>query len=137
MTKLFVDTNVILDVLLDRQFSQEADQFLSLTADENFTFFISALSDINIHYQLKKRYPERECRLLIAQTKKKLQTIDLTDLNLDKSLVSDFTDFEDAVRHQSALYAEADYIITRNQKDFKKSTIPVFTPTQFLTKLNR
>jgi len=135
MTKLFIDTNVILDLLLDREFSREADNLLSLNANENFTFFISALSYINAHYQLKKRYPDHMCRLLLANTKKNLHTIDLTDLNLEESLVSDFKDFEDAVQYQSALYAKADHIITRNQKDFKKSTIAVCTPTEFLFQL--
>jgi predicted nucleic acid-binding protein len=65
-----------------------------------------------------------------------LHTIDLTDVNLDESLVSDFKDFEDAVQYQSALYVKADYIITRNQKDFKKSKIPVRTPTEFLSQLS-
>ena len=136
MTKLFIDTNVILDLLLDREFSREADDLLSLNENENFTFFISALSYINAHFQLKKRYPETKCRLLLASTKKNLHTIDLTDVNLDESLVSDFKDFEDAVQYQSALYVKADYIITRDQKDFKRSKIPVRTPTEFLSQLS-
>lgn len=135
MIKLFIDTNVILDVLLKRKFEDESLQILSLASSKNYKLSVSALSYVNIHYQLKKKFSEQECRLLIAKTKKNLLTIDLTDLNLDRSLVSEFNDFEDAVQYQSALYVATDYIITRNKKDFKKSKISVLTPTEFLRQL--
>ncbi len=136
MIKLFVDTNVILDVLLKRKFEEESLKILALAANKNYKLSVSALSYLNIHYQLKKRFSERECRILIEKTKVNLNTVDLIDRNLNIASTSDFKDFEDAVQYQSALYVKADYIITRNQKDFERSKIPVRTPTEFLSQLS-
>lgn len=74
MIKLFIDINVILEVLLDREFSYESDHLLSFSTNNNFSIFISALSYLNIHYQLKK-YAENECRLLITMTKRHLKLL--------------------------------------------------------------
>ncbi len=51
---------------------------------------------------------------------------------LDKVLASSLTDFEDAVQFNTAVYSEADYIITRNAKHFATDHIPVLSPTDFL-----
>jgi hypothetical protein len=56
---------------------------------------------------------------------------------IDKSLISNFNDFEDAVQHYSALYDKCDILITRNKKDFKNSEIPVMTPSEFLVSINK
>jgi hypothetical protein len=56
-------------------------------------------------------------------------------LVIENALVSKFSDFEDSVLHESARHAGAEYIITRNIKEFKKSKIPVFTPGEFLNML--
>ncbi|CAN5483961.1 hypothetical protein BH23BAC3_BH23BAC3_05720 [soil metagenome] len=52
---------------------------------------------------------------------------------LENALESEIGDYEDAVLHQSAV--NLDVIVTRNQKDFKKSVLPVYNPTEFLTVL--
>jgi hypothetical protein len=67
---------------------------------------------------------------------KKLRLV-LTVLNVDdstvsKALESEFGDFEDAVQYFTAVHNEINYIITRNTDDYKKSAIPVYTPTEFL-----
>jgi predicted nucleic acid-binding protein len=54
---------------------------------------------------------------------------------IENALKSKFSDFEDSVLHESARHAGAEYIITRNIKDFKNTKIPVFTPTEFLSML--
>lgn len=56
-------------------------------------------------------------------------------LVIENALNSKFTDFEDSVLHESARHAGAEYIITRNIKDFKDSKIPAYTPTEFLSML--
>lgn len=59
----------------------------------------------------------------------------VTRLVIENALKSKFTDFEDSVLHESAMLAGVNYIVTRNVRDFKKSKIPVFTPTEFLSML--
>ncbi|WP_031426148.1 PIN domain-containing protein [Flavimarina sp. Hel_I_48] len=137
MTTIFIDTNIVLNILLNRAFKAESLKILALATKEGYSLCISALSYMNIHYQLKKKYTERECRELIAKSKKHITTIDLHDLHIDKALISEFKDFEDAVQYNAALYAQADCIITRNKKDFKKSVIKVLTPTEYLAQLSQ
>ena len=61
-----------------------------------------------------------------------LAPVDLSVSLLDKAISSSISDFEDAVQFYTAVYSEADYIITRNMKHFPQENIPVLTPTDFL-----
>jgi pyridoxal biosynthesis lyase PdxS len=61
-----------------------------------------------------------------------LTVLNVDDSILQKALESGFGDFEDAVQYFTAVQNEIDYIITRNTEDYKKSVIPVYTPTEFL-----
>jgi predicted nucleic acid-binding protein len=62
-----------------------------------------------------------------------LTVLNVDDSILQKALESEFADFEDAVQYFTAMQNEIKYIITRNTEDYKKSAIPVYTPTEFLT----
>jgi len=72
---------------------------------------------------------------LIASAKEYSKVDPVNRLVIENALQAKFTDFEDAVLHESARHAGAEYIITRNIKDFKKAKIPVFTPTELLSML--
>lgn len=63
------------------------------------------------------------------------ETSDLTDRIIDKGLSSKFSDFEDALQYHCALKMDCNILITRNEKDFKKSDIPVMTPDEYLKSL--
>jgi predicted nucleic acid-binding protein len=71
-------------------------------------------------------------RIKLREFRNVLIPIDLTLSVLDKALSSSISDFEDAVQFYTAVYSDADYIITRNVKDFPQDSIPVLTPTEFL-----
>jgi hypothetical protein len=63
------------------------------------------------------------------------ETSDLTDKIIDKGLASKFRDFEDSLQYYCAIGAESSILITRNEKDFKESELPVFTPDEYLNSL--
>jgi len=90
---------------------------------------------LNIHYASKKIFGEKAARQAIRVLVKKLNVIQ-EDVNLiEQAVDSEFPDFEDAVQYYAAKKADADYIITRNTKHYKHSTIPVLTAGQFLKTL--
>ena len=132
MRKIFLDTNVIIDYLANRvPFGEEALQIFSLSSQQN-RLCISALSFTTIYYVLKKH---REHNTLVDMLDSLCQLVEIlpTDESIIKSaLDADIKDFEDAVQYNTALAGNATVIITRNPKDFNKSTVPIYTPSEFL-----
>ena len=130
---IFLDTNVVLDLLSMRQPSFN-DCLAIFRQIENKTIkgFISGLSYSVVFYVISKEIGKpktldslKKLRLILGITPVDSKVIDL-------ALSSDFKDFEDAIQHYSALEMKSDIIITSNIKDFKTSLIPVMTPKQFV-----
>ena len=92
---------------------------------------ISALTLCTVSYVLRKFVTPGTMRTKLRAFRNVLTPVDLTVSLLDKAISSPMTDFEDAVQFYTAVYSEADYIITRNVKHFPQDNIPVLTPTDF------
>jgi predicted nucleic acid-binding protein len=131
--KLFLDTNVMIDLIISRNpFYKNIAKIINIAEKNKIELFTSSLSFVNTFYVASKVNPKE----LVLETLKKFRIIcnvSIRDeLNIDKSLISDFEDFEDAVQYNSAVYHDCDYIITRDKKGFKSSKITVMTPEEFL-----
>ena len=85
-----------------------------------------------ISYVLRKYAAPGTLRRQIRDLRNLLPPVDLMTQLLDRAISSTITDFEDAVQFYSAVYSDADYIITRNAKDFPQDSIPVLSPAAFL-----
>jgi len=134
--RLFLDTNVILDLLGEREpFYDAVAKILTLADRDKIDLVVSALSYSTVFYVLSKFEEKRAVKMKLGKFKVIADTSDLTDKIIEKGLTSNFTDFEDALQYHSALAEECNIIITRNAKDFKKSELPVFTPLEFLKSL--
>jgi predicted nucleic acid-binding protein len=134
--KLFLDTNIILDLLNERPENYEhAAKLMVLCDQEVLDIYASSLSFATTYYFLSKF--ENKVAALIKLRKFKLlcsvSTVD--EKGIEKSLASNFPDFEDAIQYYSALSQGCDFIITRNKKDFKLSDIPVLTASEFLAQI--
>jgi len=131
--KVLFDTNVILDVLLDRQpFSDDAAELMSLVECSKMQGFLCATTVTTIHYLMAKSLDSRSA---IKHIRLLLSLFDVAPVNrlvVENALECQFSDYEDAVIVESAKHAGVEYIITRNIRDFKKSSIPVYTPSGFL-----
>lgn len=90
---------------------------------------------LNIHYFTRKALGENAARQAIKVLSERLDIINEDKRIVDQAILSDFSDFEDAVQYYAAESANADVIITRNLTDYKQSDIPVLTATQFLKTL--
>ena len=132
MEKIFVDTNIVLDLLEKREgFFEEAQELFTLADQKKVKLFVSALTIANVHYLLFKNL-RMEARKAISKFKVLLEVLPIDDKILELSLVSDFSDFEDAIQYYSAIENGMDVIITRNKKDFKNIKLPVLTAKEFL-----
>lgn len=131
--KLFLDTNVILDLLGERDpFYESAAKIATIADKGEMRLVVSALSYSTVYYILSKFESDENVREKLRKFKVIAETADLTDKIVDKGLASRFTDFEDALQYHCALNCNCNFLITRNGKDFRESDIPVMTPVEFL-----
>ncbi len=134
MKNLFLDTNIIIDVIGDRKpFSESAARLFHLGEKGTINLFISALSYANIYYVLRKDYSHKEMIAILKDLEAIFKTLDVTEQVISKALHSDFKDFEDSIQYNSALANKRiGAIVTRNGKDYKKSEIAILTPEEAL-----
>ncbi len=136
MQKLFLDTNVVLDLLGEREpFYFAAAKIATLADKGKITVAVSALTYSTVFYLLSRAEDIEVAKEKIRKFKVLAETSDLTDKILDKGLASEFSDFEDALQYYCALEKDCTLLITRNGKDFRESTIPVMTPDEYLSSL--
>jgi len=137
MKKILLDTDVILDFLLDRKpFSDDTLQVLLKCEKKELQAIVTPVIVANTYYLLR----QKASHVYVIEQLKRLLTI-ISVLSMDQrqvlsALDSKFTDFEDALQYFSALqHIKIEAILTRNTKDFKLSELPVFTPKEFLATL--
>lgn len=130
--RIFLDTNIVIDYLSKREpYAADALAVFSLSPRQN-QLCISALSFTTIFYVLRKHF-EREMLLNMLEDLHSLIEVLPTDENIiSLAIHSNFHDFEDAVQYYTALAGNSDVIVTRNPKDFTKSIIPIYTPSELL-----
>jgi len=134
--KVLFDTNVILDVLLDREpFVDDASYLLSKVERTEIIGFLGATTITTIHYLITKSLGPKEAIQHIQALLSLFEVAPVNRLVLENALNPKFTDFEDAVLHEAACHAGAEYIVTRDISGFKKSTIPMYTPSELINML--
>ncbi|GAA0878869.1 PIN domain nuclease [Algoriphagus jejuensis] len=138
MERLFLDTNVVVDLLGEREpFYESAAKIASLADNGKIELVVSALTYSTVFYLLSRYENQSIAKEKIRKFKVIAQTADLTDTVLNKGLSSNFSDFEDALQYYCAVSSNCTLIITRNGKDFKESDIPVLTPDEYLNSLHK
>lgn len=135
MKNLFLDTNVIIDVLADRKpFSEAASRLFDHAERGDIRLFVSALSYSNIYYIIKKTCSHKQMLSLLRDLEAMTETLDVTKAVISKSLHSGFKDFEDAIQFHTAVASKkVAAIVTRNPKDFKNDAIAILTPGEALS----
>ena len=137
MKHVFLDTNILMDILANRQpFYMSSSEIYKLGLRKQIFFYTSSNTISTLHYLLKKFIDEDSIRKSLNEITEVISIIPV-DINIiKKSLKSIHKDFEDAIQIASAQSINEMYcIVTRNLKDFKNSEIKVLTPDEFLTQL--
>lgn len=131
--KIFLDTDVILDHLADRQpFSEYSHRLFALAEQGELVLYVSALSFSNLYYILRKLKSGPEALALLRRLKTLVQVTAVGAVEVQQALQHDFKDFEDALQCVSAVSAGApSRVLTRNKPDFPENLIPVQTPEEF------
>jgi predicted nucleic acid-binding protein len=134
MKHFFLDTNIGIDFLANRKpFSIYAAGLFELAYKKKVNLYISAVSYNTIFYILQQSTSNTNAIKLLASIEELSETMDVTREVIRNSLKSEFKDFEDAIQYYTALSnKKIDVIVTRNGKDFKKSTISVLSPQEAL-----
>lgn len=131
--KILLDTNIVLDVLMDRMpFADTATDLFSKVEDGTIIGYLCGTTITTIFYLAAKAVGAPRAR---EEIKKLLSLFEVAPVNrpvLESALGADFSDFEDAVIHEAACHVGADAIVTRNQKDFRKSGISVYSPEELV-----
>ncbi|HUH26935.1 PIN domain-containing protein [Gelidibacter sp.] len=134
MDHVLIDTDVILDFFFDREpYSEYAAKVLNLCEEQKIKGFITPVAISNIYYLLRKIGKHD---IIIERLKQLLTIIDIAEMDetvVLNALNSQFKDFEDALQNFSAIgKGKIKVILTRNIKDFKKSTLAILTPEMYL-----
>lgn len=134
--KVLIDTNVILDVLCNRsEFVEDSSRVWKYCEVNQIEGYVSALSVPNIVYILRKELTPQKTQQLIQQILMIFEVIDLKSFDLKNAAEMLSSDFEDAVQMCCANRIKADYIVTRNIRDFKESKVPALKPSEFLERM--
>lgn len=134
MKNVFVDTNILIDLLADRPpFSKFAIEIFDLAEKKKVRLFTSSHSYATTHYLLKKHVGEKELRELLYSLLDFINLISIDIFIIKKSLLSSHKDFEDAIQMFAAnSITDMDFIVTRNLKDFKDAGITVLPPDEVI-----
>lgn len=138
MKKLFIDTNIVIDLLSKREpFFEESANLFSLADKKIIELSISSLTIANTSYTLLRQMNSVKAKAVLRKLKLIVKILPLDDKIVGLSLNDDsFSDFEDGLQHFTAIENSQDIIITRNLKDFKNSKLPTMTAKQFLETMN-
>jgi predicted nucleic acid-binding protein len=134
MRRVFVDTNILIDLLADRPpFSKFAIELFDLAEKNKVKLFTSSHSLATTHYLLKKYMAEKELRSVLYALLDFIDVIAIDIAIIKKSLLSNHKDFEDAIQIFAAnAVKDLDFIVTRNLKDFKDAGVIVLPPDELI-----
>lgn len=135
--KVLIEANIILDVLQKREPHLRASAIVwKLCETKKITGYVSVLSFMNIVYILRKELTPEKIKEVFNSLSMIFTFEDLTEVDIKSALIMGLPVFEDSVQLQTAYRVRAEFIITRNVKDFLKSSIPAYTPLEFLERID-
>lgn len=132
--KVLIDTNIMLDNLMQRKPDTEyAEKIFGFCATGRLDGYVAAHSILDAFYIMRKHFSDVERRKALKKVCEIVSIVSVDERKIKAALeCDDFRDFEDCVQAKCAWSCNADYIITRNVKDFSKSSIPAITAEEFV-----
>ena len=132
--KVFLDANVILDYLTDRQpFADDAEAVVDFCASEGNVAKITTLTACNAVYILSKVIGKQLAEEKIKELIDIIGLVGVTPESVSSNLAASHVDFEDSVQLSEAIKWNADAIVTRDKRGFSNSPIPVYSPADFIS----
>ncbi|MDD5273844.1 MAG: PIN domain-containing protein [Methylovulum sp.] len=129
--KIVFDTHIVLDVLLIREpYAQMSMNLFDAVVSQTIEGYLCATTITTIDYLVAKRQDKQKSRELIHRLLGVFSVAEVNGTILAKAVVSDFSDFEDAVLYQAGCHVKVDGFVTRNAKDFKTADLPIYSPDE-------
>ncbi len=134
--KLLIDANILLDVLQSRDpYVHTSSVIWKLCETERAKGYVSALTFANLVYIMRKELEPKKIKEILQALLLIFEFVDFSVSDLSKAAELGWDDFEDAIQSVTADRVHADYIITRNVRDFAKSTVIAFTPSELIDRI--
>jgi len=133
-TKIFLDTDVILDLLTERKphFSSALKLFQKIQHGDTLAYTSSVIF-ANLFYILSKHTNRLKAIQALLKLKTLVNVLDSGGKEIELALASDFKDFEDAIQYYTALRGNMNFLLTRNVKDYKSvAGLPILLPLDYL-----
>jgi predicted nucleic acid-binding protein len=132
--KVLFDTNVILDVLLQRQpYHVAATKLMAAAETSQISGYLGATTATTIFYLYAKSSSNRDAKKVLDKLPNIFNVAPVNRSVLHAALTGNFKDYEDAVLHEAGIRAGFDCIVTRNAKDFSKAKVPIYEPADLIT----
>ena len=131
--KVFLDSDVILDLLTEREPHLEAviNLFIEIQ-NKKISAYTSPVVIANVFYIMARHTNKDRALKALIKIKSLIKVLSCGDDEIELALSSDFTDFEDSIQYYTALNHKIDFIITRNVKDYKNANMNVLTPLEYI-----
>lgn len=134
--RLLIDANILLDVLQKREPHYRGSSLIwKLCETGQDEGIVSAITIANLVYVLRKELDPEQSKKVMEMLQLIFRFADFTVSDMEKAADLEWDDYEDAIQSVTAERMSADYIITRNVRDFRRSTIPALTPSEFLVRM--
>ncbi len=132
MSKVFIDTDVILDLFVQREpHHREALRFFSHLKQRKIGGYTSPIVLANTYYILAKLKTKRYATEKIKRLRNIIGIVSINEATIDAALRSGLKDFEDSIQYHCALEHEIPFLVTRNIKDYPKEKIHILLPTEY------
>ena len=131
--KILIDTNIIVDVALDREpFFSESDRILTFVEEAQIQGYISASTFSDLYYIIRRDRGRDWTLDFLRQLATFCQVATVDNSVISMALTCNFKDFEDAIQYSTAVINRIDAIVTRNPRDFPVTTPRILTPNQLI-----
>ena len=130
--KVLIDTNIVVDNLACRDECEDSLNILNFCESGRLEGVVSIITIMNVMHVLRKHLSSPKARGAVLIFMQTVDIIPAHKSDINAALISNFSDFDDAVQAACAARVKADYIVTRNVKDFKNSLVQAILPVDML-----
>ncbi len=132
MNSIFIDSDILIDLVARRENYMEAAALLKLIADKKVNAYTTPIVLANVDYIITKYSNKVQSKKTIKSLRKNISVLLINERIVDLALESEFTDFEDSIQYYSAEEFGIDFIVTRNKKDYKRGSMKIVTAGEYL-----
>jgi predicted nucleic acid-binding protein len=133
MEKVFIDTDIILDLIMKRKpYYFPAAKLFKLIENKKISGHVSSLIFSNLYYIIRKSEGNEKAKDILKKLKLLVKIISVNEKIIELGLSSNFKDFEDSIQYYAAIENGIKNLITRNVDDYKKAKINVFTAEEYI-----